>query len=75
MLSLIWCHWKVMVLLQFRTIYPFFMAAFERSGISESIMSIFISTLQKPVVAGIVAALTDVNSLPSLNLNGSELVL
>ena len=52
------------------------MAAVERrNGISESIMSILISTLQEPIVAGIVAALTDVNCLPSPNLHGFELVL
>ena len=77
MLSLIWCPWKVMVsLLKFRTICAFFVAAFERtSGISESIMFVLISTLQEPIVAGIVAALTDVNCPPSLNLNDSELVV
>ena len=43
------------------------MAAFERrSGISESIMSVLISTLQEPIVAGIVAGLTDVKRLPSI---------
>ena len=38
-------------------------------------MSILISTLQEPIVTGIVAALTDVNCLPSPNLNGFQLVL
>ena len=43
------------------------MAAFERrSGISESIMSVLISTLQEPIVAGIVAGLTDIKCLPSI---------
>ena len=43
------------------------MAAFERrSGISESIMSVLISTLQEPIVAGIVAGLTDIKRLPSI---------
>ena len=52
------------------------MAAFERrNDISKSIMSVLISTLQEQIVAGIVAALTDVNCLPSPNLNGFELVV
>ena len=63
-------------LLKFRTICAFFMAASERrSGISESIMSVLISTFQKQTAAGIVTALTDINCLPSPNLNGFELVV
>ena len=63
-------------LLKFSTFSAFFMAAFERrSGISESIMSGLIFTLQEPIMAGIVAALTDINCLPSPNLNGFELVV
>lgn len=77
MLNLIWCPLRAMVLwLKFKTICAFFMAAVERrNGISESIMSILISTLQEPIVTGIVAALTDVNCMPSPNLHGFELVL
>lgn len=44
-------------------------------GISESIMSVLISSLQETIVVGIVAALPDVSCLPLPNLNNSELVL